>query len=113
MTIPCFSKELLRRIRNEIPINRLIAHRLQWPSKRREKQFSFVCPRCGESRTATNPRTNLGRCFLCHRNFNTIDFVMATRKYDFVDAVTFLIPLLSPPALDRSGVGYDPLASGA
>lgn len=94
MTAPCFSKDLLRRLRNEIPIDQLIAHHLQWPSKQRDKQFSFVCPRCSESRTATNPRTNLGRCFLCQRNFNPIDFVMAARDYDFVDAVSFLTPLL-------------------
>ena len=111
MTVPCFSREMLRRIRNEIPIDQLIAKGLQWPSKWREKQFSFVCPCCGESRTATNPRTNLGRCFLCKRNFNPIDFVIVAREVDFLDAITFLIPLLPPPKYGQSDVGYDPTTS--
>ena len=111
MTVPCFSREMLRRIRNEIPIDQLIAHKLEWPSKWREKQFSFVCPCCGESRTATNPRTNLGRCFLCKRNFNPIDFVMIVRECDFLDAITFLMPLLPPPKSGRPDAGYKPIAS--
>ena len=89
-----FSRELLYRLRNEIPLQRLIADHLNWPSKRREGRFSFVCPRCGESLTAVHPQTNLGRCFRCEENFNAIDFVMLATHRDFVDAVHFLTDLL-------------------
>jgi len=63
----------------------------------------FVCPRCGESLTAVNPRTNLGRCFRCEENFNAIDLVMPATGRDFVEAVHFLAELSparpsAPPA---------------
>ena len=89
-----FPRHLLYRLRNEIPLEHLIANELNWPGKHREGRFSFVCPRCGESLTAVNPRTNLGRCFRCEENFNTIDFVMLATQRDFVDAVHFLADLL-------------------
>ena len=88
-----FDDELLRRLRNEIPINWLIRH-MHWPHKRRDGRFVFVCPHCGESETATKHDTNLGRCFHCQTNFNPIDFAIAVRDYDFVQAVEFLTPLL-------------------
>jgi DNA primase len=90
-----FPRHLLYRLRNEIPMECLIAEHLEWPSKRREGRFSFVCPRCHESLTAVNPRTNLGRCFRCEKNFNAIDFVMLATDRDFVEAVHFLTDLLS------------------
>jgi DNA primase len=98
-----FPRQLLFRLRNEIPLERVIADHLRWPGKRREGRFVFVCPRCSESLTAVNPRTNLGRCFRCEENFNPIDFVMLATGRDFVDAVDFLIGLLpakpcTPPA---------------
>ena len=71
-------------------LKRLIAEHLNWPGKRRDGRFLFVCPRCGESLTAVNPRTNLGRCFRCEENFNAIDFVMLATGRDFVEAVRFL-----------------------
>jgi DNA primase len=89
-----FPRHLLYRLRNEIPLEHLIANHLKWPCKRRQGRFSFVCPRCGESLTAVNPRTNLGRCFRCEENFNAIDFVMLATGRDFVDAVRFLTDLL-------------------
>jgi len=88
-----FDDELLRRLRNEIPTDWLIRH-LTWPHKRRDGRFCFVCPRCGESETAIKRDTNLGRCFHCKTNFNPIDFTIAVRDYDFVQAVEFLLPLL-------------------
>jgi DNA primase len=98
-----FPRQLLFRMRNEIPLERVIAEHLNWPSKRREGRFSFVCPRCGESLTAVNPQTNLGRCFRCEENFNAIDFVMLATGRDFVESVHFLTDLLpaqssAPPA---------------
>lgn len=95
-----FPRQLLYRLRNQVPLESLIQH-LDWPHKRRDGRFCFLCPSCSETLTATNPRTNLGRCFRCEQNFNPIDFVMLATRRDFVDAVHFLIPLLppeSPPA---------------
>lgn len=92
-----FPRQLLFRLRNEIPLERVVEH-LHWPGKRREGRFSFVCPRCGESQTAVNPSTNLGRCFRCEENFNAIDFVMLATGRDFVEAVRFLSDLLPEPA---------------
>ncbi len=89
-----FPRELLYRLRNDIPLERLIAEHLNWPCKRREGRFVFVCPRCRESLTAVNPRTNLGRCFRDDENFNTIDFVMLATGRDFVEAVHFLAEFL-------------------
>lgn len=88
-----YSAELLRRLRNEIPIDWLIAS-FRWPHKRRNGQFVFVCPVCGESESDVNPKTNLARCFHCERNFNPIEFTMATQADDFKQAVEFLKPLL-------------------
>ena len=90
-----FDDDLLRRLRNEIPIDWLVRH-LNWPHKTRDGRFVFVCPRCNESESAINPMTNLGRCFRCETNFNPIDFTMAVRAYDFVEAVEFLLPLQRP-----------------
>ncbi len=98
-----FPRQLLFRLRNEIPLDRVITEHLHWPCKCREGRFVFVCPRCNESLTAVNPRTNLGCCFRCEENFNAIDFVMLATGRDFVDAVHFLTDLLpakpcTPPA---------------
>ena len=96
-----FPRQLLFRIRNEIPVDRVIAQHVGWPSKRREGQFCFLCPRCEEFVTATNPKTNLARCFRCEVNFNPIDIVMECANRDFVEAVHFLTTLL-PSASDQS-----------
>jgi len=102
-----FPRHLLYRLRNEIPLERVIIDHLNWPSKRREGRFCFVCPRCGESLTAVNSRTNLGRCFRCEENFNAIDFVMLATCRDFVAAVEFLTDFLpaQPSALPTSPGG--------
>ena len=55
-----FPRQLLFRLRNEIPLERVIAEHLNWPGKRRDGRFSFVCPRCGESQTAVNPQHQSG-----------------------------------------------------
>ena len=67
------SEEKLRKLRNNIPISVLISRLLNVPSKISEGYFRFLCPKCSEFITATNRKTNLGRCFLCKFNFNTID----------------------------------------
>jgi hypothetical protein len=61
-----FPRHLPYRLRNEIPLERIIAEHLNWPSKRREE------------------------------NFNAIDFVMLATQRDFVEAVHFLSGLLPP-----------------
>jgi len=100
-------RRLLYRLRNEIPLECVIADHLNWPCKRRKGRFCFVCPRCGESLTAVNPRTNLGRCFRCEENFNAIDFVMLATGRDFVAAVEFLTDFLptQPSTLPTSPGG--------
>jgi DNA primase len=94
-----FPREILRSLRNEIPISELIRFRLDLPSKEREGFFRFLCPLCSEFNTATNPKTNLARCFRCRVNFNPIDMVMAVERCSFVDAVRILSPLLGAEEL--------------
>jgi len=96
-----FTDELLHALRNRIPMQRLFEH-LDWPHKKRHGQVAFLCPRCHEFRSAVNPRTNLGRCFLCETNFNPIDFLMNARDCDFVHAVHALKPLLPAPTRDST-----------
>ena len=90
-----FSDDFLRRLRNDIPLASVMKQ-LEWPHKQRDKQVAFLCPRCQEYRSAINPRTNLGRCFHCQTNFNPIDFIMAVRECDFVEAANYLSPFLPP-----------------
>lgn len=84
------SKELLRRLRNEIPIPEVIADILNMETRISEGYFRFLCPVCHEFNTATNPKTNLARCFCCRRNFNPIDMVMIVKRCNFLEAVEFL-----------------------
>ncbi len=90
-----YSGDQLRRLRNDIPWERLLEH-WQWPHKRRAGQLAFQCPRCGELIAVVNPRTNLGRCFHCEVNFNPIDFTIEAVTHDFVETVEQLLPLLPP-----------------
>ena len=89
-----FTDELLRRLRNDISWATLL-EQLGWPHKQRQGQLAFLCPRCHEYLSAVNPRTNLGRCFYCLRNFNPIEFTMAVQQCDFVPALHYLEPLLT------------------
>jgi len=89
------SKEILRQLRNDIPIEQLIAHVLEIPHKHSEGYFRFLCPVCYEFNTATKKETNLARCFRCRRNFNPIDMVMTYAGLDFLETVRFLIPVLT------------------
>ncbi len=89
-----FSSPFLFRIRNHIAITKLIEDVLELPTKLSEGHFRFLCPLCSEWNTATNPRTNLARCFRCKKNWNPIDMVMRVNRCDFLEAVKFLKPLL-------------------
>ena len=85
------SAELLRRIRNDLPMPAAIAAlgRQGPPCKISEGYFRFLCPHCGEMRATVNPRNNLAHCFCCKKNFNNIDLLI-TLDYDFRAAVTLL-----------------------
>ena len=84
------SKQELYRLRNEIPIGDFIADVLKIPSQTTDGRFRFRCPLCNEFNTAVKPETNLARCFICEKNFNTIDLTMQIRNLSFVECVTFL-----------------------
>ena len=85
------SADLLRRIRNDLPMPVTIAllGRDGPPSKMSEGYFRFLCPRCGEMRATVNPRNNLAHCFCCKKNLNNIDLLL-TLDYDFRSAITLL-----------------------
>ena len=89
------SADLLRRIRNDLPMPVTIANlgRKGPPSKMSEGYFRFLCPNCGEMRATVNPRNNLAHCFTCKRNLNNIDLLLEL-DYDFLSAVTLLERLL-------------------
>ncbi len=84
-----YTDGFLRRLRNEIDID-LVIKRLRLETRNSQKIFRFRCPLCHGFHTATNPRTNLARCFDCRRNFNPIDLVMAVTARSFVETVEFL-----------------------
>jgi hypothetical protein len=85
------TKDLLRRLRNDLPMPVTIAAlgRVGPPSKMSEGYFRFLCPHCGEMRATVNPRTNLAHCFCCQKNINNID-LLRTLDYDFRAAVALL-----------------------
>lgn len=83
----------LRALRNNVSVLAVI-HHLAIPTKARGARAAFRCPACGGFHTATNPLTNLARCFTCQRNFNTIDLVMAERAFTFLEAVDLVARLL-------------------
>ena len=84
------SDKHLHYLRNEILINTVIERYLNLPHKFRDSFLRFLCPLCHEFNTATNPATNLARCFRCKKNFNPIDLVMAEKRCSFLEAVSFL-----------------------
>lgn len=92
-------RQTLFLLRNHIPIDLIITDFLTLPSKSSEGSLRFLCPLCQEFNSATNPKTNLARCFRCNKNFNPIDLVMAAKRLPFKDAVHLLLPLLNPPPI--------------
>ena len=89
-----FSSRELFELRNAISVDILIKDVLEIPSKISEGTFRFLCPICNEFQTAVNPATNLGRCFRCEKNFNTIDLVISIQGCGFKESVLFLKQLL-------------------
>lgn len=86
-----FTSQLLYQVRNDIPLAYLLPNVLHHPCKYSEGFVRFLCPRCMNFNTSINPGNNLGRCFACKENFNTIDFVMALKKFSFPKSVYFLL----------------------
>jgi hypothetical protein len=84
-----YTDGFLRRLRNDIDID-LVIKRLRLETRNSQKIFRFRCPLCHGFHTATNPKTNLARCFDCRINFNPIDLVMAATARSFVQTVEFL-----------------------
>ena len=89
------TKDLLRRIRNDLPMPVTIAALGADgpPAKRSDGYYRFLCPHCGEMQATVNPRNNLAHCFYCAKNLNNIDLLM-TLGYDFPTAVAVLKQLL-------------------
>jgi DNA primase len=85
-----YPSELLRTLRNQIPIEKVIVSLLNMEVRHTPKWLRFRCPCCYNFHTATNPSTNLARCFDCKKNFNPIDLVMSVGKCTFVEAVEYL-----------------------
>jgi hypothetical protein len=83
---------LLRALRNNIPIDSVITDMLKLDLRRNhnDTHLRFRCPVCHRFHTATQRKTNLARCFDCEKNFNPIDLVMAVTQCGFVDAVELL-----------------------
>ncbi len=82
---------LLRRIRNDLPLPVTIAAlgNDAPPSKVSEGYLRFLCPNCREMKATVNPRTNLAHCFCCGLNFNNIDLLIQL-GYDFRSAARLL-----------------------
>ena len=85
-----YSANLLRMLRNQIPIDEVITDLLNLKLRNVNAIPRFRCPLCHNFHTATNHKTNLARCFDCQKNFNPIDLVMTVGKCSFVDAVQLL-----------------------
>jgi DNA primase len=85
------SPDLLRRLRNDLPMPVMIAAlgRKGPPSKMSEGYFRFLCPDCREMLATVNPKNNLAHCFCCGENFNNIDVLME-EGYSFRRAVALL-----------------------
>ena len=82
------SADLLRRLRNDLPMPVTIAAlgHAGPPSKMSAGYVRFLCPGCGEMRATVNPRNNLAHCFCCKKNLNNIDLLISL-DYEFRSAV--------------------------
>jgi hypothetical protein len=92
---------MLWHLRNKVDIC-LVIRVLQIPCKTSDGYFRFLCPSCRDFNSATNPKTNLARCFRCQRNFNPIDLVMADKECSFREAVDYLLSLRHTSDVDIS-----------
>ncbi len=91
-----YTDDFLRMLRNKIKIDQVI-NILGLETRYSKGILRFRCPLCYSFHTATNPETNLARCFDCEKNYNPIDLVMATTRRNFVDTVEFLTKQIGGP----------------
>ena len=84
-----YPDDVLRTIRNQIPIEKVIVAMLNMEVRHTSKWLRFRCPLCYSFHTATNRSTKLARCFDCGKS-NPIDIVMAVGECSFVEAVEYL-----------------------
>lgn len=86
-----YSKSYLRKIRNDIKIREVIdvICKIDYTTAL-DGLFRFTCPRCHRYNTAVNDKINLARCFDCKENFNSIDFIIITKKCTFLEAIEIL-----------------------
>jgi DNA primase len=90
-----YTDDFLRMLRNKVKIDRVI-DLLMLDTRQGKDLLRFRCPVCDRFHTATNPGTNLGRCFECGKNFNPIDLVMAATRFEFIETVEFLKKHIQP-----------------
>ena len=83
-------------LRNQIPIDEVIADLLNLEVRNDPQILRFRCPLCHNFHTATKHETNLARCFDCKQNFNPIDLIMTVGKCAFLDAVEILKDRINP-----------------
>ena len=67
---------------------------LEWSHRVRQGQREFLCPACGEHRSAVNPWTNRPP-LVPHRekNFKPIDFTIAVERCDYAGGPLHEVPL--------------------
>ena len=90
-----YTDDFLRMLRNKVKIDRVIDV-LMLDTRQGKDLLRLRCPVCDGFHTATNPGTNLGRCFECGKNFNPIDLVMAATRFEFIETVEFLKKHIQP-----------------
>jgi len=91
-----FSSQELRFLRNRVPIARVVETLFGSSIQNKSCKRLFACPICGGLDTSIHAAHNLVRCFLCRRNFNTIELVMHRMNIGFVDSVKWLQNRMSP-----------------
>ena len=82
-----FTSDELYAIRNHIPIDVLIEKLLGVAVKHTQNRLHFACPLCAGFQTSILQEKNLGRCFDCGKNFNTIEITMYHMHIGFVESV--------------------------
>lgn len=88
------SPDTLKALRNELGLDSVI-YALEIPWRRDDMKLRFICPQCHGLDTSVLSDANLGRCFSCQRNFNSIDLVMAKKAFPFRKAVDWLMAVRS------------------
>lgn len=91
-TMKIFSDELLRQLRNQVPITYVLsAITHQEIRKDHNGRRRFQCAKCKKFDTIINKESNLAYCFGCKKARNPIDLVMVKFNITFRQAVVHLI----------------------